>query len=462
MAIAGSALALLVGVWSANALAAFLADRVLDVALDARLLGFTLLTSAVTTLLFGTLPAWRATRADLAPSLKATTSGGSTGRRLGRLLIPAQVALALWLLIGAGLFLRTLTNLRTMDAGFRPDRVLLATVNPGLSRYTPDQLRAFYGALLDRAAALPGVESATVADAPLLGGTFIDGLSIRGAADSVDVSLRIVGPRFFDTMGIRRLAGRDFSSADSASAPRVAIVNDTIARKYFAGRDPIGKRIDVNGAPDTEVIGVIADTKYRGLRDAVPNTVYVPLEQARFLGPERTLHVRTTADPAGMASAIREQIRALDSTLPARIRPFSDLVDATLERERLIATLCGVFAGLALLLTSIGLYGVIAHEVGRRTREIGIRISLGAQQAGVLRMVLRDAFVVVLAGLVVGVPLTLWTAAAVRAQLFGVSSHDPVTTAAAAVMLMVAAFLASYFPARRASRVSPIVALRHE
>ena len=263
-------------------------------------------------------------------------------------------------------------------------------------------------------------------------------------------------------MGIRRLAGRDFSPADGGGAPLVAIINETIARRYFAGQDPIGKRIDVGGAPGTEIVGIVADTKYRDLRETIPNTVFVPLEQSRFVSAERTLHVRTAGDPGRMIAAIRAQISALDGTLPARVRPFSQLVDGTLERERLIAALCGVFAALALLLTCIGLYGVIAHGVARRTREIGIRLSLGARQTGVVWMVLREAMVVVSIGIVAGVPLIYWLSGVVRGQLFGVSSHDPVTAAAAALVLLGSAMLACSLPARRASRVDPIVALRHE
>jgi putative ABC transport system permease protein len=462
LAIAGGGLGLFLGFWIAEVLRIFLTDRVVEVSLDARMLGFTALTSAISAFLFGAAPALRATRADLTPALKSGSSDVRPGQRLGRLLVPAQVALSLLLLIGAGLFIRTLTNLRTMDAGFRGDHVVIATVNPGLSRYSPDRVRAFYAELVNRAATLPGVESATIADAPLLGGTYVDGMSFEGSSKSAEVSLRIVAPRFFETMGIRVLAGRDFTVGDGPRSPNVAIINETIARKYFGGATSIGKRIGVAGTADVEIVGVIADTKYRGLRDPIPNTVYIPMEQARFLDAERTLHVRTMSDPEHMIGAIREQIRALDSALPATIRPFSHLIDVNLERERLIATLCGSFAALALLLTSIGLYGVIAHSVQRRTREIGIRISLGAQRTRVLWMVLRDCVAVVAIGIVAAAPLSYWLSGAVRAQLFDVSPHDPGTAVAAVTVLFVVALLAGYLPARRASRVDPVVALRHE
>jgi predicted permease len=306
------------------------------------------------------------------------------------------------------------------------------------------------------------VQSASVADGPLLGATFIDGLHVEGSAEDIEISIRIVGPRFFETMGIRLQAGRDFSAADTATSAKVVIVNETIARRYFPGRSAIGARVDVNGAPGTEVVGVIADTKYRGLRDAVPNTVYLPMEQARFLGSERTLHLRTSGSPAAAIAAIRAEIQALDRSLPATIRPFSDLIDKNLERERLVATLSGFFAGLALLIMSIGLYGVIAHGVQRRTREIGIRMSIGARRADVLWMVLRECLGLVVLGVAVGVPLSFWLLRAVASQLFGVTAGDPSTIAAATIVLVAVAVLAGYLPARRASRVDPLVALRQE
>ena len=462
LAIAGSAAGLLVGVWSANALTTLLADRVLEVSLDRRMLVFTLLTSVITTVVFGLGPAMRSARTDLTPAFRAGLTSVRSGRPLGRLLLPVQVALTLFLLVGAGLFVRTLVNLRTMDPGFRTDHVVVATVNPRLSRYSPERTRTFYAELLNHARALPGVQAAAVADAPLLAGTYVDGLSFEGSADNVAVSLKIVGPGFLDTMGIRLLAGRDFTASDDEQSPRVAIVNETVARRYFAGRNAVGQRIGVGTDPDTEIIGVIADTKYRDLRADIPNTVYVAMPQARFLDAERTLHVRTSSDPDEMIPAIRSQIRALDSAMPTKVRRFSDVLDATLERERLIATLCGIFAGLALVLTATGLYGTIAYSVQRRTREIGIRISLGAQRVGVVWMVLRDCLLVTVVGIAVGAPITLWLSGAVRAQLFGVSPHDPATAVAAAAGLLVVALLAGYLPARRASGVDPVVALRHE
>ena len=459
---AGGALGLLFGIWGARALAGFLTNHVLDVSLDIRVLGFTLLVSVLTGLLFGIAPGLRAARVDLTPAFKGEAAPESPGRRvrLGRFVVSAQVAMSLLLLIGAGLFIRTLANLRAVDAGFRGDHVLLATLNPGLSRYTPERSDAFYTDLLERVSALPGVRSASLADAPLLSAEYVDGVSIPGAAEPAEVSLRIVGPRFFQTMGIPIRLGRDFLPGDHTGSPKVAIINETIARKYFAGASPIGKHVEVGGAV-RQIVGVIADTKYHSLRESIRNTVYLPLDQAQT-GTERTLHVRTLAGPAGMAAAVREQARALDKNLPVKISLFSDLVDESLAQERLIAALSGFFAALALLLTATGLYGVIAYSVQRRTREIGIRMSLGARRAAVLWMVLRDCRLLVGLGVAAGAPAGFWLSRFVPRQLFGIVPGDPATIASAAALLIVVAMLAGYLPARRASRVDPMVALRDE
>ncbi|MGH9629154.1 MAG: FtsX-like permease family protein, partial [Bryobacteraceae bacterium] len=289
---------------------------------------------------------------------------------------------------------------------------------------------------------------------------YIDGLSVEGTSEQAAASLRIVGPRFFETMGITIRLGRDFSLGDHAGSPKAAIINETIARKYFAGQNPLGKRIGVDGL--REVVGVIADTKYRGLREAVPNTVYLPMDQAKQWDSERTLHVRTFAGPAGMAAAIREQVRALDKNLPVEIRLFPELVDEDLAQERLVATLAGFFGGLALLLTAMGLYGVIAYNVQRRTREIGIRISLGARRVEVLWMVLRDCLLLAFVGSAAGLPASFWLSRLVSSQLFGVAPGDPATTTVAAGFLIIVAAMAGYLPARRAARVDPMMALRYE
>jgi predicted permease len=464
LSVSGGIMGVLLGVWTAHALAGFLTGRVLDITLDARVLGFTLLTSVLTGVLFGTLPGFRATRVDLTPAFKGEASAESPNRRMsvGQLLVSGQVALSLLLLIGAGLFIRTLANLQEMDTGFRGDHVLLATLNPGLSRYSAAGTEAFYADLLQRVSALPGVRSASLADEPLLGGSYVDGLSVEGTNELGATSLRIVAPRFFETMGISIRLGRDFSTGDRTGSSKVAIINETIARRYFAGGNPIGKHVGISRVPDLTIVGVIADTKYQKLREGIPNTVYLPMYQPRGLGTKRTLHVRTFAGPASISAAVREQVHVLDKNLPVQIRLFPELVDENLAQERLIATLSSFFGGLALLLTAMGLYGVIAYRVQRRTREIGIRMSLGARRTEVLWMVLRDCLLLAGLGIAAGVPASLWLSRLVSSQLFGVTTTDGPTILGATLLLLVVAAGAAYFPARHAARLDPMVALRYE
>jgi predicted permease len=404
------------------------------------------------------------------PALKNDAGGRPSIRRvrLRTVLVAGQVALSLLLLIGAGLFIRTLSNFRSIDAGFEASHVLLASLNPGLSGYTPEREHALFEELLQRLDALPGVLSASAADQPLLGGAYVDGLVIEGSAPGTDragVQLKLVTPRFFETMGIGVRLGRDFSGLDAADRPKVAIVNETLARTFFAGQNPLGKHLGVGSSTaDLEIVGVTADTKYRTLHDPVRSTVYLPLDQA----PDRprsgrVIHIRTASDPASAFASVREQVRELDGNLPlASMSTFSDLVDRDLVQERLVATLSGFFGGLALILTGIGLYGGLAYAVQNRTHEIGIRMSLGAGRGAVVWLVLRECLLIVTAGIATGLPPSLWLSALVRHQLYGLTPRDPATFVSAIGLIVLVAALAGYLPARRASRVDPIVALRSE
>jgi predicted permease len=312
------------------------------------------------------------------------------------------------------------------------------------------------------------VTAASIADQPLLAGAIYDGVLLPGQTPVADgapaVAVKLVAPRFFETMGIDLRAGRDFTPHDRSGAPKVAIVNEKFAMHFFAGRNPIGNRIGVlSKAADQEVIGVIADTKYRGLRTSVPATVYLPLDQQAAATSARTLHIRSAIPRQHLAAAIRAQIQALDKDLPiGEITSFASVVDAGLVRERLVATLATFFGALALLLVSIGLYGVIAYSVQRRTREIGIRVSLGAPQAAVVWMVMRQCVWVVAAGLGAGLPLALWVTRLAKSLLFGVAPDDPATLACAMLILIIVAALAAYLAARRAARVDPMLALRFD
>jgi predicted permease len=499
LALAGGALGLLVASWSAAALVKFLDRTTLDVALDLRAIAFAFGASVVTGLLFGAAPALKAARQSVGASLKGGPARGSRGRvfELRYLLVSGQVALSLTLVVGAGLFLRTLANLKDIDTGFHADRVLIASFNPGLSRYSEQRARDFYAGLMERVAALPGVETVSMADQPLLAGAMYEGVVVEGetgaetggktagattagattagattagatgATGSV-AAIKAVTPRFFETMGIPLRLGRDFSSQDLPGAPKVAIVNERFVRQFFGGRNPIGKHVGVGGkTADLEVAGVIGDTKYRNLRGAPPATVYLPIDQLDLKGRPgsmpRTLHVRTSADLESMATLIEQQARALDRNLPiTTVSAFAKIIDAQLVRERLIATLSGFFGAVAMLLACFGLYGVMAYSVQRRTGEIGIRIALGAAGGTVTRMVMRDSLAMVLAGVAAGVPMALWLSKLVKSLLFGVEPGDASVLAAATLLLVAVAALAAYLPARRAARIEPTVALRYE
>ncbi len=390
------------------------------------------------------------------------------------------MALSLTLLVGAGLFIRTLANLKHIDPGFHAERVLLISFNPGLSRYTDQRARDFYAGLMERVAALSGVKTVSMADQPLLAGAMYEGVVVEGlatentggktagAADAV-AAIKTVTPRFFETMGIPLRLGRDFSPRDLPQASKVAIVNERFTRRFFGGRNPIGKHIGVGGkTPDLEVAGVIADTKYRSLRGTAPATVYLPFDQVQPAPMARTLHVRTrglaSADPENLLALIQEQARALDPNLPVtKVSTFAKIVDAQLVRERLVATLSGFFGALAMLLACVGLYGVMAYNIQRRTCEIGIRMALGATGGAVTRMVMRHSLAMAMARQ--SRPGFRWRSGfqkLVKSLLFGVEPGDAATLAAASVLLVAVAALAAYLPARRAARIDPTVALRYE
>jgi predicted permease len=471
LAIAGGFLGVLFASWSSAALIGFLGDTFVEVTPSPRVLAFTLAVSVATALLFGLVPAMGLTRPDLVPALKNDAGGRPSIRRLRlrTVLVSGQVALSLLLLIGAGLFIRTLTNFRSLDAGFEASHVLVASLNPGLSGYTPERQRAFFAELRQRLEALPGVVSVSAADQPLLGGAYIDGLVVEGsppgAGDDSGVQIKLVDARFFETMGIGLRLGRDFTAQDDGDRPKVAIVNKTLARTFFAGQIPLGKHVGVGTTTaDLEIVGVIADTKYRTLHDPVRSTVYLPLDQVKdVIRSGRVIHVRTSSDPANAFAAVREQVRVLDGNLPvASLSTFSDLVDRDLVQERLVATLSGFFGGLALILTAIGLYGGLAYAVQHRTHEIGIRMSLGAGRGAVIWLILRECFAIVVAGIAIGLPPSFWLSSLIRHQLYGLTPRDPVTLMGAMGLIIVVTALAGYLPARRASRVDPMVALRCE
>lgn len=472
LSLLGGLVGLLFAFWATNFLLSFLSQArfALELQPDLRVLGFNLSVAVLTGILFGLAPALQATRPNLIETLKneiPTLSGGGSRFEMRKLLVVSQVALSLLLLIGAGLFVRTLQNLKGIDLGFQADKVLLLSLNPGLNGYNPEQVKNFYAQLLERVNAVPGVQSASFADMPLFGGAWVDGLEVEGfkgaAGQDMTVSAKNVAPKFFETMGIQLRSGRDFSVQDGTNAPKVAIINETLAREFFGNEKPLGQRIGIGEKPQREIIGVIKDTKYSDLKGQVPRTVYIPLAQTAILGAERTLHVRTAGEPTNLIAAIRREVETLDQNLPVyNVRTFTELVAQTIYQERLIAMLSGFFGLLALLLSSLGLYGVMAYSVTRRTREIGIRLALGATQGTLLRLVVGQGLKLVLAGIALGLMVAASLTRLMSGLLFGVSPTDPLTFAAIAGVLLLAALLACLIPARRAMKVDPQIALRTE
>src|SRR5215510_3478935 len=450
----------------------------LDFGIDGRVLGFTMALSLLTGIVFGLAPALQSSRPDLLPSLKDESYSPVQSRRrftLRNLLVIAQVALSLTLLIGAGLFLRSLWRIQSVHPGFDADKVLTARLNINLLRYTTQQGRDFYRQAIERVAGLPGVESVSLARVvPISGGMRMIDFVIEGQDEqevnrqrndgdnaSQFVGGNVVGANYLQTIGVPLSQGRDFTAADGESAPRVVIVNESFARQYFAGQSALGRRLRFGGPrnPWSEIVGVARDSKYRTLDEAPRPFIYLPLTQNHETG--MTLHARTAGAPLSIAAAVRREINSIEKNLPLTdLRPMSDLIGASLYPARMGAALIGVFGLLALLLAAVGLYGVISYAVSQRTREIGVRMALGARARDVMRMVLREAMTLVAVGMALGWGLAAALSRLIESFLFGVGAMDAVTFAAIPILLALVALIASYLPARRAMKVDPMVALR--
>ena len=475
----GGLLGLLFANWADQVLAAFFATGqnhlALDFHFDRRVLAFTAGVSLLTGLLFGLAPALRATRTSPGASLKEQGRGLAGSRHswsLSRLLVVSQVALSLVLLIGAGLFVRSLRNLKNLDAGFRPDGVLTMRLHPDEAAYTQARRFSLWSDILNRLHRIPGVRSASLsALSPLNGmerGVLIEvpgyvGRSERDAA----ISLNQVTAGYFETMGIPVLLGRGFSDRDAQGAPRVALLNETAARFYFGSRNPVGTVIRFPFRPKTspsyEIVGVVKDSRHSNLRDAVPRLIYLPVFQAIDDLANVTLAIRAAGDPTSLSSAVSAQVRAAGpDILITDVITMTRQVDQTLLEERLVSTLAGFFGLLALLLASIGLYGTMSYSVARRTNEIGVRMALGASRGGVVWLVLRDTLAMIAAGMAIGIPTAIAGGRYIQSQLFGLKPADAVTLVLASFLLSGVAVLAGYLPARRAARVDPMTALRYE
>jgi predicted permease len=485
----GGLLGLVIAWWTTRFLLGFLptsdAPHVISGSIDNRILLFNFALSLATGLVFGLVPALRSTKPNLAPTLKdqvGAVVGGSGGVRLRKGLVVAQVTVSVLLLISAGLFIRSLRALRLLDLGLKTDNLIAFNVAPTLSGYTPVRAKQFEKQLLDRVTALPGVSGMAFAQIGLLEGNQWDSsISIEGyepkPGENMNPYCNAVSPGYFKTMGIPLIAGRDFDDRDvryESPDPKpglppsykVAIVNERYAKHYFGDRSPIGRHIGFGINPGTktpiEIVGVVGDAKYTGVRDEIPRQVFFAFMENDFAGGA-VMYVRTTQPPDAVYSAIRQVSRQLDPSIPIyNLRTLDHQIDQSLLNDRLIATLSAAFGALATVLAVIGLYGVMAYTVARRTREIGVRMALGAVQRDVVWLVMREVLVLVCSGIVLGLVAAWGLGRLIASQLYGVTASDPATIAAAAGLLLAVALLAGYLPARRATRVNPVLALRYE
>ena len=444
----------------------------LDMGLDWRILGFTALVAVATAVLFGVAPALRASGVQPNEALKEQ-GRGVIGERfgLGNVLVVVQVALSVVLVVAAGLFVRTFSSLAHVNLGFEHEPILVANVNAQRLQLDPPQRPEFFERMRQAALTVPGVAIAAVsAVTPVSGSVWNNAIEIAGAPPSPDrermTNINVLTPTWFRTMGTRLLAGRDFTDRDVSGAPLVAIVNEAFARKYFAGENPIGRRIIMRSGPsrepqEREVVGYVEDAVYRSLREPVPPTMYLPLPQQTDAPSSMGVSVRAAGgSPALLTKNLASALAGVNKDVAITFRLLSEQVNASLIQERVVAILSGFFGGLALLLAALGLYGVTSYAVSRRRTEIGIRMALGAAPGGVVRMVLRRVALLVGAGVIVGAGVSLWASRFVTTLLYGLQPRDPATLVGAALVLSLIGAVAGWIPARRAARIDPARVLR--
>ena len=476
LALAGGAVGLLMTRWTMDILLGFLSRGAsaipLQVPLDGRVLGFTLTVSVLTALLFGLVPALRATRVDLNASLRNQATavlGGRDGWKLRKALVVAQVAISLLLLIGAGLFLRSLANLRSQETGFVSEGVLLLEIDPRGGGYTEEQLPHLYDDLVERIESIPQVRSASLSLFHLFrNARWRTAISIDDYSPQKDEDLGIeatmVTPGYFETVGAPVILGRPIAPKDRDGAPKVVVVNETFARHFFGEESPLGKRFGIDGdesSRDLEIVGVAKDIVYYNYRDETPRFVYFPVMQT--LDYLESLEVRTAGDPTAVIPLVRQAVNEAGENLPiVEVKTLDEQIDRSLRDDKLVSQLTSFFGLLALLLASIGLYGVLAYGVAQRTNEIGIRIALGAGRVQVLWMILRDGMVLVGLGILIGIPASLATTRLASSLLFGLGAADVWTMFGATLVLCLVALFAGYLPAWKASRLDPSTSLRYE
>ncbi len=479
LSVVGGALGMLFAQWGTQALLRVLSSGNDSFALnadpDARVLGFTAALSVLTGLGFGLVPAFRLSGRRIQEDLRENARGITAGARraaTGKILVVAQIAISLLLLIAAGLFVRTLRNLDAVDLGYPREHLLIARIDSLRAGYEGPAAAALYPQLAERFRAIPGVRAVTFSENGLFGGTESgDRISVEGYRPRKrgDDAARFdqVGPNYFSGLGIPILAGRQIGPQDAANAPRVCVINETMARFYFGKENPIGRHV-TDEFPDTrttfEIVGVARDSRDHAIRGEVPRRFFIPaLQGLGGIAPAMNFEIRTFADPGHLMNAVRREVAAVNPLLSIRhLATLDQLLDNVVRSERAIAQLSAFFGVLALVLACIGLYGVLSHAVARRTNEIGVRMALGAARSNVIRMVLRETAVMIAIGVAIGVPAAVAASRIVSSRLFGVHGADPATLAAASLVLSGIALLAGYLPARRASRIDPLAALRYE
>ncbi len=464
LAIAGGAAGLLLARWGRDMLLTYLpVDQNLAAPLDRSVLLFTIVVTAAAAVLFGLAPAFQSARVDVAPVLKGARGSTSSRIPLNQLLVVFQVTISLVVVIGAVLFLRSLNGLLSMDTGFARGNVLVASIEVPARRFAD-----LYPRLMEELKRLPGVMSVALADSAPLGtnigwNIYIPGYVPKPNEPTTSPWVSLISPGYFETMQVPLLLGRDFDARDLSTKRSVLIVNETFARHYFGTTNAVGRQVGLApGASDVEIVGVVKDGKYTGLREQPVRMVYVPYQPGPW-SSSVTMHLRTAGDPMAVASALRQKVTELEPHAPvSNIRTVEDEVGRSLLRERLVATITALFGGLALALAAIGLYGVLSYGVVQRTRELGIRIAIGATRERILWLVLREAGWVLGLGIAAGLGSAWALGRVVSSLLFGINATDPASIAIAIVVLSSAAALAAWIPARRASRIDPIRALRYE
>jgi macrolide transport system ATP-binding/permease protein len=476
----GGAMGVFFAVWGISFLTRLLANGrpnfTLHADLNWHVLGAAAALAFLTSILFGLAPALAATRVDVMPALKVTRAAqAQTGHRfyrvsLMRVLMVGQIAISLLMLVAAGLFVRTLSNLQSIELGFNRENLLLFQIDARKAGHKDPEIVAFYSNLRNRFTAIPGVRKATLERDSLIAGEHGLPISVSGSPLNPANRFLTVGPAFFATMQIPILAGRDFQESDRPGSPAVAVINQVFARANFGDRNPLGQHLILQEAGkegavarDMEIVGVSRNARYGGLTRAIPPVVYMPYDQGYPQPNDMVYALRTSGDPLRYVNSIREIVRRTDPRVPlSEIRTQAADIDRTINQEIVFAELCSGFAILALVIACVGLYGTVSYNVARRTSEIGIRMALGAQRGRVVRMVLREVFVLVAVGLAIGMSGALAASKFVESLLYGMKPNDPLALTLAVTTLLGAALLAGYVPARKASRIEPLAAIRHE